>query len=153
MHTNRFILVIVGMAGYLQASFASENYAVLRGSDLKLVFHQCSRPAPEPDSLYAVPRVLAQKTYEAALRMQRDDRHPFLTDDFGGYFIQLAGFEIANHKYVYVHAIRKSEGFRPSERYIEVCDGGRQASWGAMYDPLLNTFTRFWFNGPKVLGE
>jgi len=131
--------------------------AVFPEAKARDLLHQCSRGVPGPVEGTWTPSAAQIAQLEARLPEALDNalakrgEHPSRSREF---WRQYGGFIVGGHKIIYVNAfpplIIEHEKRRPQpEWHVQVegvCDGGPDF-FGVEFDPAINKFSHFEFNG------
>lgn len=137
--------------------FAAGTSTVLAGAAAMALTHQCSRPSPGPVSAQWTPTAAEAAALEPRLGsiLRTHLAQSQVTASVGDYYRQYAGFVIGGRRQIYVNGVHRSAvGQDPNPEHpfdwrtqaIGICDGG-SVTFGVIYDPAVQEFTQFAFNG------
>lgn len=141
--------------------FAARTSAILADREALALSHQCSRTSPGPVGGQWTPTAADVAALEPRLgsvlrtHLTADN----VSADVRDYYRQYAGFVIGGRRQIYVNGVHRSAVERdpdPSHPFdwhtqaIGICDGG-SVTFGVIYDPAVQEFTQFAFNGAPGL--
>lgn len=137
--------------------FAARTSTILSGAAAMTLTHQCSRPSPGPVSAQWTPTPAEVAALEPRLGsvLRTHLAESQVSSGVGDYYRQYAGFVIGGRRQIYVNGVNRSaverdpDPGRPFDwrtQAISICDGG-SVTFGVIYDPAVQEFTQFAFNG------
>jgi hypothetical protein len=135
----------------------ADNRTILSGDAAHALVRQCSRVSPGPVEGVWTPTDADVQRMEGTLILEvsKQFRERGVTLSPGDYYRQYAGFVIGGRRIIYVNGVVESAILRepnPDHPFdwrtqaVSICDGGT-ITFGAEYDPELNTVSNFAFNG------
>jgi hypothetical protein len=154
----RLCLLILGLVTALACGattilvpFTTDGEPIQLSEDkLPLLFHQCSRQAPQPSVILDVPTIAEVNELESGLARYILEVYKSgkPAPPSGTYARQYAVYWVGNQRKLYGNFFPQSlaSGVRREGNAVVVCDGG-PAFWGIVYDPVSKQFEQLKMNG------
>jgi hypothetical protein len=153
----RLCLLIVGLitalacgATSIVVPFTDGEPILLSKDKLPILFHQCSRQAPDPSAILGVPITAEVDELESGLERYIAEQYEAgkQAPPTATYARQYAAYRVDNQRKIYGNFFPRSLANEARRRgnAVVVCDGG-PAFWGIVYDPVSKRFEQLEMNG------